>query len=49
VNYLDDASEVDVRGAYGRERYDRLARLKLRYDPSNVFRFNQNILPSSSA
>jgi FAD/FMN-containing dehydrogenase len=50
VNYLgDDASEVDVRNAYGRERYDRLARLKLRYDPSNMFRFNQNILPSSSA
>jgi FAD/FMN-containing dehydrogenase len=50
VNYLgDDASQVDVRGAYGRERYDRLARLKQRYDPSNMFRFNQNILPSSSA
>jgi FAD/FMN-containing dehydrogenase len=49
VNYLgDDASEGDVRGAYGRERYERLARLKQRYDPSNMFRFNSNILPSPS-
>jgi FAD/FMN-containing dehydrogenase len=47
VNYLaEDASPGDVAGAYGRERFERLLALKTRYDPSNVFRFNQNIDPS---
>ncbi|HKC26421.1 MAG TPA: FAD-binding oxidoreductase [Jatrophihabitans sp.] len=37
-----DASSVD---AYGAERYLRLAALKRRYDPDNVFACNQNVLP----
>jgi FAD/FMN-containing dehydrogenase len=48
VNYLgDDASPDDVAAAYGLPRYERLARLKAEYDPSNTFRFNQNIAPST--
>jgi FAD/FMN-containing dehydrogenase len=47
VNYLaDDASDDDVASAYGRQRFERLVGLKNRYDPSNMFRFNSNILPS---
>ena len=47
INYLaEDASRDDVAAAYGRERYERLVALKRRYDPSNVFRFNQNIDPA---
>jgi len=46
VNYLaDDASQADVTAAYGLKRYQRLAALKTEYDPSNMFRFNQNIAP----
>ena len=45
VNMLDDEGEARVREAYG-ANYRRLQRLKLRYDPDNVFRSNQNIVPA---
>ena len=50
VNYMgDDASVVDVAAAYGKTRYERLVALKDAYDPTNMFRFNQNIRPTASA
>lgn len=45
VNMLDDEGDARVREAYG-ANYRRLQRLKLRYDPDNVFRSNQNIVPA---
>jgi FAD/FMN-containing dehydrogenase len=45
VNYLGDEGEDRVREAYQPETYDRLATLKATYDPTNLFRFNQNIPP----
>jgi len=44
VNYLGDEGEERVKAAYG-ANYDRLAKLKAKYDPDNLFRVNQNIKP----
>ncbi|GGM23094.1 oxidoreductase [Streptomyces fumigatiscleroticus] len=49
VNFLspDEATDAEgVRQVYGAERFDRLAAVKKRYDPANVFRFNHNITPA---
>ena len=35
-----------VRDAFGAETYARLQKVKRKYDPENLFRMNQNILPS---
>jgi FAD/FMN-containing dehydrogenase len=46
VNYLGEHEGQDrVRAAYGPGKYDRLATLKRQYDPTNLFRFNHNIVP----
>ncbi|MEM7130011.1 MAG: FAD-binding oxidoreductase [Chloroflexota bacterium] len=44
VNYLLDDDYDRIQAAYG-ENYDRLVTLKQKYDPTNFFRANQNIVP----
>jgi hypothetical protein len=45
VNYLMQEDEERVKAAYG-ENYERLVALKKKYDPTNLFRVNQNIKPA---
>jgi FAD/FMN-containing dehydrogenase len=45
VNYLGNEGEERVKAAYG-TNYERLVTLKNKFDPMNLFRFNQNIRPT---
>jgi FAD/FMN-containing dehydrogenase len=46
VNFLGDEDEARVREAYPGATWDRLVAIKERYDPTNLFRLNQNIPPA---
>jgi FAD/FMN-containing dehydrogenase len=46
VGFLADEGEERVRAAYPGSTWDRLAEIKARYDPDNLFRLNQNIPPA---
>ena len=47
VNFLMDEGGDRVRASYS-GNYERLAQVKRRYDPHNVFHVNQNIEPAGS-
>jgi len=46
VNFLVDEGESRIRAAYPGKTWDRLRSIKARYDPTNLFRINQNIPPA---
>ena len=46
VNFMTEEEMDRVESAYG-DSYQKLVALKDRYDPENLFRFNQNVKPSS--
>ncbi|MDQ2965175.1 MAG: FAD-binding oxidoreductase [Chloroflexota bacterium] len=49
VNFLGDEGEARIHEAYPGPTWDRLAEVKARYDPTNLFRLNQNVPPAGSS
>jgi len=47
VNFLGNEGENRIRAAYPGRTWERLAEIKRRYDPTNLFRRNQNIAPAA--
>jgi len=50
VNYLGQETDEGIeriKAAYGSAKYERLVALKNKYDPTNLFRLNQNIKPTA--
>jgi FAD/FMN-containing dehydrogenase len=47
VNFMMDEGEDRVKATYG-DNYKRLTEIKAKYDPTNLFRVNQNIKPSGA-
>jgi hypothetical protein len=46
VNFMMDEGEDRVKASY-KDNYDRLVKIKNKYDPHNLFRVNQNIRPTN--
>jgi FAD/FMN-containing dehydrogenase len=47
VNFLAAEGESRVRAAYPGATWERLAMIKARYDPTNLFQLNQNVPPAT--
>ncbi|MGH2684079.1 MAG: FAD-binding oxidoreductase [Actinomycetota bacterium] len=47
LNFIGNEGQDRIRAAYGEAKYQRMARLKAEWDPTNRFRGNQNIEPAS--
>lgn len=46
-NFLSTNTETDLTDIYPEATYERLAKIKQKYDPENIFRLNFNIKPSN--
>jgi hypothetical protein len=45
-NFIEtDEAASRLRESYGEDKYKRLVELKRKWDPGNLFRLNQNIVP----
>ena len=48
VNFIGDEGPERIRAAYPGRTLDRLAAIKARYDPTNLFHLNQNVAPAAA-
>jgi FAD/FMN-containing dehydrogenase len=48
VGFLGDEGVQRVREAYPGSTWDRLAEVKAKYDPANLFHLNQNVTPNTT-
>ena len=48
VGFLSDDGNARIRAAYPGATWDRLSRIKTAYDPTNLFRLNQNVTPATT-
>jgi len=48
LNFIMNEGQDRIKASY-RDNYDRLTKIKKKYDPNNLFRVNQNILPIGSS
>lgn len=44
INFMMEEGQDRIKSSYG-ENYQKLAKIKAKYDPSNFFRVNQNVVP----
>lgn len=49
VNFLGEDGETRIRAAYPGSTWDRLCKIKAKYDPTNLFHLNQNIKPDNTS
>jgi FAD/FMN-containing dehydrogenase len=45
INFMMDEGQDPIRATYGKN-FDKLTKIKKKYDPTNLFRVNQNIKPA---
>jgi FAD/FMN-containing dehydrogenase len=46
LNFLGDEGPKRIEAGFGAEKFDRLRQIKRSWDPTNLFRHNQNIPPA---
>jgi FAD/FMN-containing dehydrogenase len=45
LNFIGDEGDDRVVAGFGRKNYEKLAKVKAKYDPENIFRLNHNVKP----
>ena len=49
LNLTSDQAQDKVKASFGSQKYERLVTSKGKHDPTNLFRLNQNIKPTSQS